>query len=126
VPNEGYTFINWTENDQVVSENATYEFEVLNDLLLTANFQTALSVSDESTSEFVIYPNPVSDLLYISHPSIQNFEISIFTLNGKLVVSKSVNQSNLSPIDLSSLPAGQYIFELKTSDQRFSSKFIKK
>lgn len=126
VPNEGYTFINWTENEQVVSENATYEFEVLNDRLLTANFQTALSVSDESTSEFVIYPNPVSDLLYINHPHIQNFEISIFTLNGKLVVSRSVSQSNQSPVDLSSLPAGQYIFELKTSDRRISSKFIKK
>ncbi len=36
--NEGYTFVNWTENGEVVSTEATYSFEVTNDRDLIANF----------------------------------------------------------------------------------------
>jgi alpha-tubulin suppressor-like RCC1 family protein len=36
---EGYTFINWTENDKPVSENAGYSFPVEKNRLLTANFK---------------------------------------------------------------------------------------
>ena len=38
-PNEGYYFTNWTENDNVVSTNATYTFTVTADHELVANFQ---------------------------------------------------------------------------------------
>jgi uncharacterized protein (TIGR02145 family) len=37
-PNEGYTFTNWTENDEVVSTDATYTFIVSTDRTLVANF----------------------------------------------------------------------------------------
>lgn len=36
--NEGYYFVNWTENDEVVSTDATYIFEVIGDRDLVANF----------------------------------------------------------------------------------------
>ena len=36
--NDGYTFINWTENDEVVSTEATYTFTVIGDRTLVANF----------------------------------------------------------------------------------------
>ena len=36
---EGYTFVNWTENGSVVSTNATYSFTVISDRDLVANFQ---------------------------------------------------------------------------------------
>ena len=37
-PNEGYSFANWTENDAVVSDQATYSFEVTSARVLAANF----------------------------------------------------------------------------------------
>lgn len=37
-PNSGYTFVNWTENDEIVSTNATYNFTVNADRNLVANF----------------------------------------------------------------------------------------
>ena len=40
VPNSGYTFINWTENGQQVSNSTTYEFTVTGDRSLVANFST--------------------------------------------------------------------------------------
>ena len=36
--NEGYTFVNWTEDGEVVSESATYEFDVTGARTLVANF----------------------------------------------------------------------------------------
>ena len=36
--NPNYSFVNWTENNQPVSNNATYNFEVTEDRILTANF----------------------------------------------------------------------------------------
>ena len=38
-PNEGYTFVNWTENGSVVSNNPTYSFSVEGPRTLVANFQ---------------------------------------------------------------------------------------
>lgn len=38
-PNKGYTFVNWTEGDQVVSTTASYYFTVMKDRNLTANFK---------------------------------------------------------------------------------------
>lgn len=37
-PAEGYTFVNWTENDEEVSTDATYSFTVTSDRTLVANF----------------------------------------------------------------------------------------
>ena len=37
--NEGYNFINWTENDNVVSTDASYSFTVTSDRALVANFE---------------------------------------------------------------------------------------
>ena len=40
IPAEGYTFVNWTENGEEVSSNATYSFAVTSDRTLVANFST--------------------------------------------------------------------------------------
>ncbi|MDD2528263.1 MAG: choice-of-anchor J domain-containing protein [Lentimicrobiaceae bacterium] len=39
-PAEGYQFINWTENGEVVSTDAQYSFNVISDRTLVANFAT--------------------------------------------------------------------------------------
>ncbi len=39
IPNEGYNFINWTENDNEVSDNASYSFVVDGARNLVANFE---------------------------------------------------------------------------------------
>ena len=47
--NEGYTFINWTENGEVVFTEATYSFTVIEDRDLVANFLPVVSVSAHLT-----------------------------------------------------------------------------
>ncbi|MBO5810974.1 MAG: choice-of-anchor J domain-containing protein [Bacteroidales bacterium] len=40
--NVGWQFVNWTENDEVVSEDAEYSFEVTEDRVIVANFIIAV------------------------------------------------------------------------------------
>ena len=44
-PNEGYVFVNWTENNVVVSTEATYSFLVTGDRNLVANFVASKNIS---------------------------------------------------------------------------------
>ena len=44
--NEGYEFVNWTENEEEVSTNAEYTFEVLADRALVANFKKAAPATE--------------------------------------------------------------------------------
>lgn len=43
-PNEGYGFVNWTENDATASTDASYSFTVASDRNLVANFAEAMTV----------------------------------------------------------------------------------
>ena len=43
-PNEGYGFVNWTENDAAASTDASYSFTVVSDRNLVANFAEAMTV----------------------------------------------------------------------------------
>jgi surface protein len=51
-PNNGYTFTNWTENGQVVSNNATYQFTATANRSLVANFSmNAYNISATANPE---------------------------------------------------------------------------
>ena len=57
VANEGYEFVNWTENEVEVSTDAEYTFEVLADRALVANFKKAepeLAVMDIEMTNLVV------------------------------------------------------------------------
>ncbi len=43
-PNEGFGFVNWTENDAAASTDASYSFTVVSDRNLVANFAEAMTV----------------------------------------------------------------------------------
>ena len=52
--NEGYTFVNWTENGEEVSTNAEYSFDVTSDRTLVANFE----LIPTPTYEITLSANP--------------------------------------------------------------------
>ena len=48
-PNEGYTFMGWTENGIVVSNDLSYSFTAVNDRNLVATFIQALEIGEATT-----------------------------------------------------------------------------
>lgn len=71
---------------------------------------------------FTIYPNPTTDIVYIknSDNKIINFQVEIYSIDGKLVKSTQEN-SNLISLDIRDLKAGTFIVRIK-SDNVFSVK----
>lgn len=92
----------------------------------TKNIQTivtdCLLSTQENTSliDFKIYPNPSSDYLNFN----QKVEsIKIFDIQGKLVLYKKINSTNLN---ISELRNGVYVLEVFSENKKNSLKFIKK
>ena len=64
-PNAGYTFVNWMENDEVVSTDATYTFTVNADRTLVANFTLMGTINGKFTI------NEDGDQVYFSQGNLQ-------------------------------------------------------
>ncbi len=81
-----------------------------------------------STSEFIInditiYPNPVSDKLFISSENTVIEKISVYSLTGRKV-AEVVDETN--SIDVSNLSKGIYFIEISSTEGKTVKKFIKK
>ena len=65
-PNEGYTFVNWTENGEMVSTDATYTFTVSGDRDLVANFVAPGSITNHWIPiEGTLYNMVVNGVIFI-------------------------------------------------------------
>ena len=211
--NEGYAFLNWTENGVVVSEDAEYSFVILKDRNLVANFigediplnvvataiddntikvewnaiasaesynvyrasltrnseyefivnvketsftDTGLDANtkyfysvtavyadgseseksesaeattkpesiEELTLSFNIYPNPVSDMLFIE-TEVEIEEVSIFDIYGRRQ-ELSLISCQPSAIDVSGLNSGVYFVKVVTSEGEAMKRIVKK
>lgn len=82
-----------------------------------------LSAPNNDLNNLALYPNPVSDQLFISSENTVIESISIYTLTGKKV-AEVVNQTN--SIDVSKLSNGMFFIVISSESGKFIKKFIKK
>lgn len=71
-----------------------------------------------------IYPNPGNGNFTVKTPNTGQATISVYDLNGKLILNKQVTSSETS-IDLQKQPAGMYLFIMKDKDHLRTAKVIK-
>ena len=69
-----------------------------------------------------VYPNPCSDVLYIT--TDETSTVNIINYSGALVISQTVNPGN--GIQVSDLSSGLYIVDVISGDQTFRTRFFKK
>ncbi len=97
----------------VIQEAPTNNFTIINNLGLDTIKQ----------DEFVIYPNPVNDILMIkSSTIIQKF--SVYNTLGQLLITKNENSKEFS-VDLSSLSNGNYFIRLESNNKNELFKIVK-
>ncbi len=82
IPNNGYSFVNWTENGTVVSSQNPYSFTIYQNRNLVANFEP-LSGTEEINAQFIVFPNPSEGSFSMS--ADVDFTYKIVTVGGKLV-----------------------------------------
>lgn len=71
---------------------------------------SALSVKDIPTIEFSVYPNPTSNVLTIAADGLDNFDVKMVDVLGKVVLQESANKTK--KIDVSNFKNGVYILSI--------------
>lgn len=93
----------------------------------TYNATTALGELATENFEVNVYPNPASDLLAIQIPKAmqENYQVSLFDLNGKKVMETTLYQgSTIAHFDTRTLYSGEYSLEIKNGTQKLVKKII--
>ena len=83
-----------------------------------------LSNDQFDKNELKYYPNPVDDVLTISYSETIT-QIEVFDLLGKRVKTIQTNENEVK-VDLSNLPSGTYLVQLKTDTKQQFVKIIKR
>ena len=80
-----------------------------------------LAVQDNQTSPFLVYPNPVSDVVTIQAPNVGSIlQVTLHNMLGKKLATFS------SPtVDLSSFSAGIYLLNIKSDSGTFVHRVVK-
>ena len=74
---------------------------------------TPLSINENNTSEAVhVYPNPVSDLIFVSNSGNDKLRAVIYDVEGREVYNSSIANNNITTIPVKNLNEGVYILKL--------------
>jgi hypothetical protein len=103
-------------NELVGDEYNSYEYYT----------KTALSTETIDNELISIYPNPTSDLLYVSHPALNSLDIQITDLSGRQMYSGTMQKE--VPLNVSSYARGIYLVtvENKETNKKKTYKIVKK
>jgi hypothetical protein len=121
----GNSKLSWTLGEPVVGLMTAGGKQLSNGYYPALNLQ-ALSVEDiDMDVQIKLYPNPTSQALYVSHPELNSFGITIVDLNGKQVYAGTINKEE--PLDVSNYTQGLYLvtIENKAANKKNTYKIIK-
>jgi len=105
-------------NNSIVWNNPSYSQCYINIILGTENL---------TISKIKIFPNPVSNRLFIEFPDYQksNHDILIYDLQGRLIQYPLKNQLNSVEINVSALDKGVYIMQINDAENLKKLKLVK-
>ncbi|GAL81071.1 cell surface protein [Algibacter lectus] len=78
----------------------------------------------EAAQGWDFYPNPAKDVVTIQNIQSQHADITVFDLNGRILLNKTINNVQ-SEINMSSLNTGIYLFQVKTDAGAFVKRIAK-
>ena len=114
IPNPGallengtYTITLTTQDESGLEDECSFTL-VVNDLLET-------QTNELSLAGLRLYPNPASDRVLISNPRLLDLEtVSVYDLNGRLVIKNKIESLEIITIDLSILQSATYMIVIQT------------
>lgn len=107
------------ESDGEVRADGFY----FDDLTINILDDGTLSNADVLASQFSVYPNPVTNLLYITTPK-NNYTLGIYNIQGQLIRTPST-YSGSQTINYSQFTKGIYLMKFTSNDQTKIFKIIK-
>jgi len=83
--------------------------------------QTTLSTETFSTTDFMVYPNPTTNMLYIK-TNLNDYSYEMYNIQGQKVMA---SKQAINTINISQLAIGIYVLKLKSYNKTQSIKVIK-
>lgn len=93
------------------------EFQLSNGYYLSLDLKT-LAVDKFSLNNYTVYPNPVRDIFYISHPKETYFNIYLFDPTGRLILNTKIQKEH--PINIFNYPKGIYLLKIVTDETKIT------
>ena len=88
------------------------------------DLSTLNTESAELQLQVIVFPNPTTETIFISHPISNSFKVFISDLTGKVLLKKEVGKQE--PINIESYPTGAYLINVTTEDKKTNTyKIIK-
>jgi len=90
------------------------------------DLSTLNTESPELQLQVKVYPNPVAEAIFITHPTEQFFEVNITDINGKQILQTQYQKQQ--PLSVQTLTTGTYFITVTTKDSKQTNtyKIIKK
>lgn len=104
------------------------QLQVAYDGVFTTLTATAINSTVQLNKKAInLYPNPATTQLNISGEGLmENTEVTIIDITGKIVIQQKLNASVSTNIDINGLSAGVYVARIATTNGSENLKFIKK
>jgi hypothetical protein len=118
--------VSWTTGEPVVGLMTASSNQLGNGYHPALNLQV-LNIEESTLDlQLIVYPNPTSQLLYVSYPELHSFTIQLSDMNGKLLYTGTIN--NNQPLDVSNYTQGIYMasIEHQVTHKKNTYKIIKK
>ena len=80
------------------------------------NLSTLNTETPELQLQVKVYPNPTKEVIYITHPTEQFFEVRITDISGKQIL-QTQNQKQ-QPLNVQTLTTGTYFITVTTKDSK--------
>ena len=103
----------------ITDEDGTYQLG--NGYYPSLNLSTLETEAPELQLEIKVFPNPTKEVIYITHPMEQFFNVSIKDINGKQIL-QTANQKQ-QPLSVQTLTTGTYIIIVTTKDSKQSNTY---
>jgi hypothetical protein len=87
----------------------------------TPNAITDIAVDNEIR----IYPNPVQDQLHVSFSQTGNYTISVYSLDGKIIINRQTNYNTKQVLIPAEMAKGTYLLEVTNGQQHKTIPFMK-
>ena len=102
----------------MTDEDATYQLG--NGYYPSLNLSTLNTESPELQLQVKVFPNPTTEVIYITHPTESFFEVSITDVSGKQIL-QTANQKQ-QPLSLQNFTKGTYFISVTTKDSKQTNK----
>ena len=118
-------FEGWTDGEWQLPRVVTVTQDTLFEAIFKYDSVWAAGIEKAGNLDFSVSPNPTTGRLTIRIEQPGVYELRIYDMNGKAVVSRK-GEKAVTEVDISTLPVGQYLLAVRSKERQGVRTIVKK